>query len=254
LALTGNLFTSNVFGTHTGNIVGNSNVFGTLGLTSGDTYISNVLIGDLALTGNLFTSNVFGTHTGNIVGNSNVFGTLGLTSGDTYMSNVLIGDLALTGNLFTSNVFGTHTGNIVGNTNVLGNLAVSGNFSFAGVPIPLGGALSDETSTITTSNKISMRAPFSFNILPTSVPLFMLNVLPTAATASQFDITIAGTTIYTTKPLITSTSTSNVSSTSGTPGTLTGVISVPQYSLITASVIAPGSGSPAGAKFIIYCS
>ena len=292
LTVSGNLFTSNVFGSHTGNIVGNSSVLGNLGLTTGDTSISNVIIGDMAFIGNVFasnivgnrfgpvnTSNVFGSLTGNIVGNSNVLGNLGLVTGDTSVSNVMIGDLTVSGNLFTSNVFGSLTGNIVGNSSVLGNLgltsgdtyisnvivgdlvisgnlAIGGSFSFYGIPATVGGALSDETTTLTTSNKISIRAPFPFSIRPGTVPLFMLNQLPTVTTPCIFDIGVgaAGTSIYSTRPQITSASTSNVSATSGTPGTLTGTISVPQYSIITANVFQVGSGTPTGAKFVIYCS
>ena len=291
LAVSGNLFASNVFGTHTGNIVGNSNVFGNMGLINGDTFVSNVLIGDLAVSGNIFasnivgtqfgpvnTSNIFGTHTGNIVGNSNVFGNMGLINGDTSISNVLIGDLTVSGNIFASNVFGTLTGNIVGNSNVFGNmglafgdtsisnvlvgdltvsgnLAIGGSLSFFGIPTTVGGALSDETTTLTTSNKISIRAPFPFTIRPGTVPLFSLNQLPTVTTPCIFDIGVgaSGTSIYSTRPQITSTSTSNVSANSGVPGILTGTISVPQYSIITANVFQVGSGTPTGAKFVIYC-
>jgi hypothetical protein len=232
LGVSGNVFASNIFGTHTGNIVGNSNVIGNLGLVNGDLFVSNVLVGDLGVSGNIFASNIFGTHTGNIVGNSNVVGNLGLVNGDTFVSNVIIGDLAISGNLL-----------------------VGGNLSFLGSPATLGGALSDETTTLTTSNKISIRAPFAFNIQPGAVPLFSLNQLPTVTTPCIFDIGIGplGTSIYSIRPQITSTSTSNVSATSGTPGTLTGVISVPQYSLITANVYQVGSGTPNGAKFIVYC-
>ena len=203
-----------------------------MGLINGDIFTSNVLVGDLALSGNLFASNVFGSHTGNIVGNSNVIGNLGLINGDTFMSNVLIGDLA-----------------------VYGNLSIGGSLSFLGSPATIGAALSDETTTLTTSNKVTLRAPFAFNIRPGAVPLFMLNQRPTVTTPCTFDIGVGdlGTSIYSTRPQITSTSTSNVSATSGTPGTLTGTISVPQYSLITANVYTVGSGTPTGAKFMIYC-
>ena len=291
LTVSGNLFasnivgaqfgpinTSNIFGTLTGNIIGNSNVFGNLGLITGDTSVSNVLLGDLSISGNVFSSNVFGSHTGNIVGNSNVFGNLGLITGDTSVSNVLLGDLSISGNVFSSNVFGSHTGNIVGNSNVFGNLglingdtsvsnvlvgdltisgnlAIGGSLSFFGLPATVGGALSDETTTLTTSNKISIRAPFPFSIRPGTVPLFSLNQLPTVTTPCIFDIGVGttGTSIYSTRPQITSTSTSNVSATSGVPGTLTGTIFVPQYSIITANVFQVGSGTPTGAKFVIYC-
>ena len=212
--------------------VGSSNVLGNMGLINGDTFVSNVLIGDLAVSGNIFASNVFGTLTGNIVGNSNVFGNMGLAFGDTSISNVLVGDLT-----------------------VSGNLAIGGSLSFFGIPTTVGGALSDETTTLTTSNKISIRAPFPFTIRPGTVPLFSLNQLPTVTTPCIFDIGVgaSGTSIYSTRPQITSTSTSNVSANSGVPGILTGTISVPQYSIITANVFQVGSGTPTGAKFVIYC-
>jgi hypothetical protein len=110
LAVSGNVYASNLYGTLTGNIVGNSNVLGNLGLVNGDTFISNVLVGDLAVSGNVYASNLYGTLTGNIVGNSNVLGNLGLVNGDTFMSNVIVGDLAVSGNVFASVISKTLTG------------------------------------------------------------------------------------------------------------------------------------------------
>jgi hypothetical protein len=116
----------------------------------------------------------------------------------------------------------------------------------------LGGALSDETTTLTTSNYTNMRAPFPFTI--SKVPLFWLNVLPTSTSNTVFDILKNGNSIYSVKPQIGSTTTSNVSA-NGIPGTLIGgTNSIALYDLLTIDVDTTGSGTPAGAKFIIYCS
>jgi hypothetical protein len=115
----------------------------------------------------------------------------------------------------------------------------------------IGGAISDETTTLTTSNYTNIRAPFPFTI--NSPPLFWLNVLPTASSNTVFDIQKNGVSIYTTKPQIGSTTTLNVSA-NGIPGVLIGnTNSVAIYDLLTIKVDTVGSGTPAGAKFTIYC-
>jgi hypothetical protein len=118
----------------------------------------------------------------------------------------------------------------------------------------IGGAFSDETTTLTTSNFTNIRAPFPFTINSTrGVPLFWLNVLPTVTSNTVFDIQKNGSTIYSTKPQIGSTTTSNVSA-NGIPGVLIGnTNSVALYDLLTIRVDTVGSGTPAGAKFTIYC-
>jgi hypothetical protein len=85
------------------------------------------------------------------------------------------------------------------------------------------------------------------------VPLFWLNVLPTATSNTVFDILKNGNTIYSVKPQIGSTTASNVSA-NGIPGTLIGgTNSIALYDLLTIDVDTVGSGTPAGAKFTIYC-
>ena len=118
----------------------------------------------------------------------------------------------------------------------------------------IGGAISDETSTLSsTSNYTNIRAPFPFTISSARVPLFWLNVLPTVTSNTVFDILKNGSTIYTIKPQIGSTTASNVSA-NGIPGTLIGgTNSVAIYDLLTIDVDTVGSGTPAGAKFTIYC-
>jgi hypothetical protein len=117
----------------------------------------------------------------------------------------------------------------------------------------IGGAISDETTTLTSSNYTNIRAPFPFVISSARVPLFWLNVLPTATSNTVFDILKNGSTIYTVKPQIGSTTTSNVSA-NGIPGTLIGgTNSIALYDLLTIDVDTVGSGTPAGAKFTIYC-
>jgi hypothetical protein len=117
----------------------------------------------------------------------------------------------------------------------------------------IGGAISDETTTLTASNYTNIRAPFPFKISSERVPLFWLNVLPTVTSNTVFDILKNGSTIYSVKPQIGSTTVSNVSA-NGIPGTLIGgTISFALYDLITVDVDQVGSGTPAGAKFTIYC-
>lgn len=117
-------------------------------------------------------------------------------------------------------------------------------------PSTLGGAISDETSPLLTTNFTSIRAPFAFSIR--TPPLFWLNVLPTASANTQFDILKNGNSIYSTRPQIGSGTTSNVSANS-IPGTLIGNSNnVSLYDLLTVRVNTTGSGTPAGAKFIIY--
>jgi hypothetical protein len=118
--------------------------------------------------------------------------------------------------------------------------------------LAIGGAISDETTTLTTSNYTSIRAPWPFTI--NTPPLFFLNVLPTVTSNTVFDILKNGNTIYTTKPQIGSTTASNVSA-NGIPGVLIGNSnSVATYDLLTIKVDTVGSGTPAGAKFFIYYS
>ena len=113
----------------------------------------------------------------------------------------------------------------------------------------IGGALSDETTTLTTSNFISIRAPYAFNINTASSVLVWLNRLPT--TPVTIDIQRNGLSIYSVAPTISSTATSN--SNIGVGCTLLGGSNAfAQYDLITARVTNAGSGTPAGAKFIIY--
>ena len=129
---------------------------------------------------------------------------------------------------------------------------VQSNVSVATSNIALSGALSDETSTITTANFTNIRAPFGFTI--TRPPLFWLNVRPTATANTVFDILKNGSSIYSVKPQIGSTTTSNVSA-NGIPGTLIGgTNTVVAYDLLTIDVDTAGSGTPTGAKFIIFCS
>lgn len=117
-------------------------------------------------------------------------------------------------------------------------------------PSTLGGAISDETSTLLTSNFTSIRAPFAFTVR--TPPLFWLNVLPTASANTQFDILKNGTSIYSVRPQIGSGTVSNVSANS-IPGTLIGNSNnFALYDLVTVRVNTSGSGTPAGAKFIIY--
>jgi flagellin-like hook-associated protein FlgL len=139
-------------------------------------------------------------------------------------------------------------------SNVYSNLVnVWSNINVLKSNVIIGGAISDETSTLTTSNYTNIRAPFPFTISSAMVPLFWLNVLPTVTSNTVFDILKNGNTIYSVKPQIGSTTASNVSA-NGIPGTLIGSTnSVARYDLLTIDVDTVGSGTPAGAKFTIYC-
>ena len=140
-------------------------------------------------------------------------------------------------------------------SNVYSNLSlVNSNINTLKSSLLLGGAISDETTTLTTSNYTVIRAPYAFNISSTKVPLFWLNVLPTVTSNTVFDIQKNGNTIYTTKPQIGSTTTSNVSA-NGIPGTLIGgTNSVAIYDQLLIKIDTVGSGTPSGAKFVIYCN
>ena len=140
----------------------------------------------------------------------------------------------------------------LGNTLQSNINTVSSNVNTLQSNVALGGAISDETTTLTTSNFTNIRSPYAFTM--TRVPLFWLNVLPTASSNTIFDIQKNGNTIYTTKPQIGSGTTSNVSANS-IPGTLIGGSnSIAAYDLLTVKVDTVGSGTPSGAKFIIFCS
>ena len=120
-------------------------------------------------------------------------------------------------------------------------------------PMGIGGALSDEISIISTISTWSIRVPYGFNIRSTKMPYFSLNVLPTAATPVTFDILQNGGSIYSVKPTISSTSSSNSSYSS--QGTL--LVNPTQINfgdLLSAVVLNGGSGSPAGAKVYIYAT
>jgi hypothetical protein len=294
LAVIGNLYASNLLGTHTGNIIGPSNVFGNLTvggniLSQQDLYTSNTLVGNLAVIGNLYASNLLGTHTGNIIGPSNVFGNLTvggniLSQQDLYTSNTIVGNLAVIGNLYASNLLGTHTGNIIGPSNVVGNLTVGGNIlsqqdlyasntivgnlavigsvsiapsgsnvNILGVtnPFSIGGALSDETTTITTSGILTIRSPYGFTVRSYQPPYFWLNTRP--ADYVTFDIQKNSNSIYSALPTILSSYTSN--STSSNTGTLiNGVNTFVQGDLIQFKIIYAGSSGATGAKGIMYFS
>jgi hypothetical protein len=157
---TNNVFASNLYGTLTGNVIGDTTIFGnlytnnvfantistsditvygTMDVTDGDFYQSNVFIGDLAIFGNLFASNLYGTLTGNVIGDTTIFGNL--YTNNVFASNLygtlsgnIMGDSNLFGNLYTNNVFasnlyGTLSGNIMGDSNLFGNLYTNNVFA-----------------------------------------------------------------------------------------------------------------------------
>ena len=120
-------------------------------------------------------------------------------------------------------------------------------------PIVVGGALSDETSILTTLNQVSFRSPFAFTIRNTNQPMFSLNILPTAAAPCTFDILKNGNSIYTAGglPTISSSASSNLTQS----GTLIGNSNSVNFGdLLVARVASVGSGNPAGAKVVIFAA
>lgn len=139
----------------------------------------------------------------------------------------------------------------IGNASQVLNLAGS-TVNVNGTPIgaqTLTVALSDETSTLTTSNQVNVRCPFSLSIKSTALPYFWVNTLPTATTPITFDILKNGTSIYSVRPTVSSTATNNASA-NGTLVTSPTTFAVGDLMVIR--VHAVGSGSPSGAKVHIY--
>ena len=254
------------------NVTGTTNIYTFANVAIGTSTIStgNVLtvLGNVNTIGNLIASNVFTNLTGNVIGSTNVFGNItanffvgdgsrltGITGGTSQWINVTsTTDVRLaSGNV----AIGTSTISTGNTLTVSGNVSSSGFYYGDGSTLSnlrsIGGAISDETTTLTTSNYTNVRSPFAFNL--TRLPLFWLNVLPTAVSNTVFDIQKNGVSIYSTKPQISSISTSNVSAATNTvQGVLAGgSTSVALYDLLTVRVDTVGSGTPAGAKFVIYC-
>lgn len=141
--------------------------------------------------------------------------------------------------------------NLNGSTVSLGASGNGCNVQGVANPITLGGALSDEITTLTTSNRLTIRAPFAFNIRSGALPYWWVNTLPTSTTPITFDILKNGTSIYSTKPTLSSTATNN----SSQNGTLTtNPTSFAVGDLIVAQVSTVGSGTPTGAKVVIFNS
>ena len=128
--------------------------------------------------------------------------------------------------------------------------------TFQGITNPLGfgGSLSDEISTLTPTATFSFRSPFPFNIRSSALPMFSLNVLPTATTPVTFDILKNNQSIYSVKPTIPSTSTTYCTGGNTTGTLLVNPTVVNLTDLISAQVVNAGSGAPAGAKVYIYAS
>jgi hypothetical protein len=253
------------FYSDTNTIYGNSNVF----LSGTGNVHANYFVGEFAgpgITG--ITSNISSLQTSNTLlysNVSNVYSNLTLVWSNVSNTNSNVGllysnvsNIYSNLNLVWSNVSNTNSnvGLLYSNvSNIYSNLnLVNTNVTSLRSNLILGGAISDETTTLTTSNYTNIRAPFPFTINSTRLPLFWLNVLPTVTSNTVFDIQKNGSTIYSTKPQIGSTTTSNVSA-NGIPGTLIGgTNTIALYDLLTIDVDTVGSGAPAGAKFVIYCS
>jgi len=208
--------------------------------------------------GSTFTANAFGnaaTSTVNVGVSTQV---LNLNGSTVYVNGTAYSGGGGGGSTYTSNAFG----NAVTSNVLLGSAttntfvgASGGNVYVQGVlnPVGFGGSLSDETTTLTLANQISIRAPYGFTIRQGYPPRWSLNVLPTATTPVTFDLQKNGASIYTSgnQPTIGSTAVSNTS----VNGTLIGGSNtVNAGDLLVAKVLSLGSGTPAGAKVFIFGS
>jgi hypothetical protein len=189
-------------------------------------YIANTLIGNLSIIGTLSVSS-------NIVGNH-------------------LGNLTVYGNLFASNISGTlGTCVLTGNLNAVQS---GSNITVQGVtnPFGIGGALSDETTTITTSSILTIRSPYTFTVRSYQPPYFWLNTLP--ADYVTFDVLKNSNSVYSALPTILSSYTSTYSTTSNTGTLIGGVNTFAQGDLVQFKVIYPGSSGATGAKGVMYYS
>jgi hypothetical protein len=262
----GNITTSNITSTFTGNLIGNTTVFGNLFAQT--------------IYSNLTASNITSTFTGNLIGNTTVFGNLFainvysnlITQQDVYISNTLVGNLSILGTLsVTSNIVGNHLGNttIYGNlfasniSGTLGTCSITGNLNAVqsgsnitvqGMtnPFSMGGALSDETTTITNSSLLTIRSPYPFTVRSYQPPYFWLNTLP--ADYVTFDVQKNSNSIYSALPTILSSYTTTYSTTSNAGTLIGGVNTFTQGDLIQLKVVYPGSSGATGAKGILYFS
>jgi hypothetical protein len=199
-------------------------------------------VGNTTVFGNLFASN--------LVGNTTVFGNL-------FASNIysnLVGNTTVFGNLFASNVSGTlGTCYISGNLNAVPS---GSNIIIQGVtnPLTIGGALSDETTTITTNSILTIRSPYAFTIRSYQPPYFWLNTLPSDYVT--FDIRKNTNSIYTTgnPPTILSSYTTTYSTTSNAGTLIGGTNTFAQGDLIQFKVTYPGASGATGAKVVAYFS
>jgi hypothetical protein len=229
---------------------------------NGNVYISNNLnVGSLNSLGTSNLANIMSTNVTTITltgtglhGSSlNVSGTSNLAN--ITSTNVSTGTLTGTGIYGSSlNVSGTSnlaniiTNNLLATTSIQLNTPVTFPISY---PVVLGGALSDESTTLTTGTKLTFRAPFSFTISSDIPPLFTLNA-NSASSNVTFSILKNGSNIYSVNPNVSSVST--FLSSNATPGTLLGGSNTFAYlDKIDVTIVGIGSGTPSGAKCTIYC-
>ena len=222
---------------------------------------SNITAGSTQIQ--IGSSNTSNTTIG--IGNNTTSGTTAITIGSTANSTTTLnGTLSfanapnlpsgttlnsaniVTGSLPTS----LHFGDSVSSTTYFGtagNLYVINGITS---PITIGGALSDETTAITTTGtKLTIVAPFAFTILTTKLPFWSCTTAPT--TQYTLDIqTPPGTSIYSTKP------TMNVSANYQIGGTLTGntSVSVSQGQVIQFIVSGTIGAGMVGLKAVIFCN
>ena len=263
LEVNGNVYISNNLNVGSLNSLGTSNLANimstnvtTITLTGTGLHGSSLNVTGTSNLANLVSTNVItGTLTGTgIYGSSlNVSGTSNLAN--LVSTNVSTGTLTGTGIYGSSlNVSGTSnlaniiTNNLLATTSIQLNTPVTFPISY---PVVLGGALSDESTTLTTGTKLTFRAPFSFTISSDIPPLFTLNA-NSASSNVTFSILKNGSNIYSVNPNVSSVST--FLSSNATPGTLLGGSNTFAYlDKIDVTIVGIGSGTPSGAKCTIYC-
>jgi len=220
-----NLVSSNIFG----DVVRGTGIVGTSLNVSGTSNLAN-----------LVSSNVFG----DMVRGTGITGTSLNVSGTSNLITIAGTSLNVSGtsnlaNIFTNNLQTTYT---------LGVNQVTFPISY---PVVLGGALSDESTTLTTGTKLTFRAPFSFTVSSDIPPLFTLNA-NSASSNVTFSILKNGSNIYSVNPNVSSVST--FLSSNATPGTLINNSNTFSYlDKIDITIVGVGSGAPNGAKCTIYC-
>jgi len=184
---------------------------------------------------------------GNSAGSSAInINNQGTSSGSTSIGN-LSGVLTAQGSTINLNSASISLGSSTSSVNLMG-------IALPLFPLVLGGCLSDETTTVTSSASIKIMAPFTFKISNTKLPIFYFTTAPTFASGTlTFDVVQSGSasgSVYSTKPTVASASTSTSN------GSIAGVktITSGDFLLCQVSGTFPTLTAGAGLKVYIYPS